>query len=648
MGKQKKQAPPTERTGKQLRFLEIGDIRAVDETNGVYEASISSEAPVSRWWGVEILGHNPGEIRLERLLTAGSFLFAHGRDPQYGLVPVGPIRSAAVDEQTRKLRVQFEFDPDEKSQLLRAKLDSGSLKGMSLGYKVFKWLEVAPGATERGIPGPCEIAVDWEPFEFSLEPVAADPSVGPGRSEDSTDEPGDPARSLYIDQGQEAQDENIRSDENMNQEELARAQEAARTAERQRVSDISATVAQFRTLGVEIDPNEYINGERTADDVRQAGIALLAEKNQPMETSRMEVTAAEADKFRSAATDAMLMRSGVALAKPADGAKELRGARLLDLGMECYERQFGKRMKSYNKDEQVRAALSTSDFPLILSNTGNKAMMTAYELAPTTYQTWTKRGSLSDFKAAKRLQISELSLLASVKEGGEYKYQTLTEAGETIQLGKFGDIVSLTREMIINDDLQAFSNILAKFGAVARMNVESAVYGLLTANANMSDGVALFEATTHKNYTSSGTALSVASLGVGKKLMRTQKGLKGQLPLAISPAFLIVPEEKSIIAEQLITSTVDPAKNNATNNPFANKLSVVSCPILDANSATAWYLAAAPGYIDTVEVAFLDGNDAPYMETRTGFEVDGIDYKVRYEFGAAVLDYRGLYKNAGA
>ncbi|MDD4599628.1 MAG: Mu-like prophage major head subunit gpT family protein [Negativicutes bacterium] len=246
------------------------------------------------------------------------------------------------------------------------------------------------------------------------------------------------------------------------------------------------------------------------------------------------------------------------------------------------------------------------------------------------------------------MQISELSLLGKVVEGGEYKYQTLKEAGETIQLGKFGDIVSLTREMIINDDLQVFSNILAKFGAVARMNVESAVYELLTANANLSDSVALFEVNTHKNYTSTGTALSVASLGVGRAAMRKQKGLKGKLALNINPAFLIVPVEQSVTAEQLIASTVDPSKSNATPNPFGNKLQVVSCPILDDTSTKSWYLAAAPGYVDTIEVAFLDGNDAPYMETRTGFEVDGIDYKVRYEFGAAVLDYRGLYKNAGA
>lgn len=611
-------------------------IRAVNEEDRTVELSFSSEEPYKRWFGVEILQHDSECVDLTRINEIGVLLFNHNSNSV-----LGKIISASIDAENRKGIATVQFDDDPQSELIYQKVLSGTLKGVSVGYMVDNWEEVTAGkkSTSGRVDGPAWVALRWSPYEISIVSVPADPTVGVGRSAEEEVVPAIDGRSTNINNKQE--DEQMdKSQEKTNV--IPAVDETAIRA--QATADAVEIVELCRWA--EMDATVFLQKGASVADVKDAIIAK--KRNEAPAVPQLTVQRDEVDKFRAAATDAMVMRAGLQVDKPAEGAKELRGARLLDLGMDCYERQYGKRLKSYDKDEMVRAALSTSDFPLILANTGNKALMTAYNLAPTTYQIWTKRGSLSDFKAAKRLQVSELSLLRSVKEGGEYKYQTLTEAGETIQLGKFGDIVSLTREMIINDDLQAFSNILAKFGAVARMNVESAVYALLTANANLSDGVALFEATTHKNYTSSGTALSVASLGVGRAAMRKQKGLKGQLALNISPAFLIVPEDKAITAEQLIASTVDPAKTNNTPNPFNNRLTTVSCPILDDTSTASWYLAAAPGYVDTVEVAFLDGNDAPYMETRTGFEVDGIDYKVRYEFGAAVLDYRGLYKNVGA
>ncbi|MBN0691008.1 Clp protease ClpP, partial [Pseudomonas aeruginosa] len=68
---------------------------------------------------------------------------------------------------------------------------------------------------------------------------------------------------------------------------------------------------------------------------------------------------------------------------------------------------------------------------------------------------------------------------------------------------------------------------------------------------------------------------------------------------------------------------------------------------LDDASATAWYMDAKKGS-DTIEVAYLDGVDTPYLEQQEGFTVDGVASKVRIDAGVAPLDFRGLQKSNGA
>jgi len=170
------------------------DVRAVEGEDRTIELSFSSETPVKRWFGQEILSHDPEAVDLNRLIDVGSVLFTHGRDPQYGKLPIGQITKAWIDTAQRKCKAYVKMDEDEKSDLLYQKALSGSLKGVSLGYAVDVWEEVAPGKTSTNgrFVGPCEVAVRWAPVEISLEPVAADPAVGVGRNiEDniSDDEP---------------------------------------------------------------------------------------------------------------------------------------------------------------------------------------------------------------------------------------------------------------------------------------------------------------------------------------------------------------------------------------------------------------------------------------------------------------------------
>lgn len=176
-----KQAPETGIT--QQRTIDIS-LRVVDEEKRTVELSFSSEQPYNRWFGVEILSHDESAVDLQRLLDVGTVLFSHGRDSKFGRMPVALIEKAWIDTEKRKAKGLVNFDDDEDSEKVFKKVKKGLLKGVSVGYAVSSWEEVAAGKTSSNgrFTGPCYIALKWEPLEISIEPTPADPSVGVGRS----------------------------------------------------------------------------------------------------------------------------------------------------------------------------------------------------------------------------------------------------------------------------------------------------------------------------------------------------------------------------------------------------------------------------------------------------------------------------------
>jgi hypothetical protein len=292
-------------------------------------------------------------------------------------------------------------------------------------------------------------------------------------------------------------------------------------------------------------------------------------------------------------------------------------------------------------DEQlVREALTgTGAFPGILSNVANKSMAQAYQTAPTTYQLWTGKGSNTDFKAATRYRLSEADELEKVNENGEFKHGELTENSVSATVATYGKTFSLTRQAIINDDMGALKTLPSIYGAACRRMINKMVYAILTDNPTI-EGAALFHAS-HGNLQTQG--LTVAGLGKIKAAMAKQKNIGGKEFLNIQPAYLIVPVDLEVEAAQLINSVVDPSKNNAAINPFANKLSVVADPELSASNV--FYMAAAPGIVPTIEVTSLNGNETPTMESAVQFDTLGIKWRIYHDVGVNLLDFRGIQKS---
>lgn len=311
--------------------------------------------------------------------------------------------------------------------------------------------------------------------------------------------------------------------------------------------------------------------------------------------------------------------------------------------MALTERGIG--VASYNPMQMVGLALthSTSDFGNILLDVANKALLQGWDEAAETFDLWTKKGQLSDFKTAHRVGMGGFNSLRKVREGAEYKYVTTGDKGETIALATYGEIFSITRQVIINDDLNALTDVPAKMGRAAKATIGDLVYAILLDNPKLSDGKPLFHAD-HKNLSSG--AISVSSIDGARKLMRLQK--EGERSLNIRPAYMLVPVGLETIASQTIKSaSVKGADINAgIINPIQNFAEVIAEARLDDKDPNAWYLAAAKG-TDTIEVAYLNGVDTPYIDQQEGFNTDGIATKVRIDAGVAPLDFRGLAKSTG-
>lgn len=593
-----------------------------DSDSRIIELSFSSEAPVSRWFGDEILLHEDGAIDFTRLKEIGVVLFNHNSD-----MPIGRILSVELDESEHKSRATIELDTDEASELVYQKIRSGTLKGVSVGYRILEYLELDEDEkSEDGrFVGPAYIATKWEPYEISIVSVPADADVGVGRQLE-----GDAEREVQEMDKKENQPvvaEDVRKD--------VVSQEDAVQAERKRTMEISALCRNFN-----MDADEYIRSGASVDEVNKIVLAKLAEERKATEIT---VGVDESDKFREAAADGLAMRAGIHVEKPAAGADEFRGKRLLRLAAECCERFQNISTANMSDEDIVRSALTGSgQFPGILSNTANKSMAQSYQSAPTTFQLWTGRGSNSDFKDATRYRLSEADELVKLTEGGEFKHSEVTEASVTASVATYGRSFSLTRKAIINDDLGALSTIPALYGAAARRMINKMVYAILTGNPTI-EGAALFH-NNHKNL--SAVDINVAGLGAMKAKMARQTNIGGKEKLNIQPAFLIVPPELEVTAAQLISSVVDPTKANATPNPFANRLSVVADPELTSDKE--FYLAAAAGYCPTIEVTYLNGVETPTMESAVQFDTLGIKWRIYHDVGVNLLDFRGLAKSSGA
>lgn len=665
------------------RELQIRSESANEETSTV-DLVLSGGAAVRRydWWNdryySEELVISEGAVDLARMNGHASFLDNHR---SYGSVletVLGVFERAWVEGGKLMGRVRVDRGDDKGKEVWR-KIKQGFLRHISVGYR---WLEVEK---ERGEGDEWIYRVTrWEPYEGSLVSIPADPDgavrgseSGKRRSEgferntctfitrsdmdpdETTTEDGEERSegTQPEETGTPAEGEGRSADEASDDSEGTRNEGDSESDESHDDSSVQRSEANS---GKSVPAAALERCERLGLDMKFArGLAGLTEEQankrilehlEGSENNRSIMpqarhTGAESERTaqRDAISNALLHRASPDRVKLTDHGRKFRGNSILELAREFVPH----RGEGLSRQEVISRALnSTGDFPIIMSNVANKTLLDAYRETPQTFVPFCRKVSAPDFKTIHRIQAGGFPSLLEVNEHGEYEHGTTSEKEETYKLRKFGRIIGFSREAMINDDLDALTSVAAQYGAAVARLRSDVVYAVLTANPDMSDEVALFHGDHGNLGAGAGAgAPSEDTLNALCLAMESQVTLEGN-HMSLFPEYIIIPPTHRIAARKQITQVTPDKTENV--NPFAGDFKIIVEPRLGAGSSKKWYAACNPNACPTIEYATLEGEgDGPSTEMRVGFEVDGIEIKVRHDFAAKAIDHRGLYRNDG-
>ncbi|REF72781.1 MULTISPECIES: prohead protease/major capsid protein fusion protein [Paracoccus] len=565
------------------------------------EAIISTGADVERAGHVERLDLSGADLSR---LTGAPVLDAHRsgstRD-QLGVVEAAELRPEG-------LWVRMKFRSNDPAQAVLADIAEGTLRGLSIGYSVRRWSE----GRESGRR--VRTALQWLPVEVSIVPVPADPGA------------------------------HFRNGENPMPE---TAQTTTTTTEAGATLNRAAINAEIRTIAETAGltrawADTQIDAEASAEDARAAA---FTEMRQRAEATTTRTTRAEVG-FSHDDPTVIATRAGEALYarnhpehQLSEAARPFANMTTLDLARDCLRRSRIGTMGAAADTIITRALHSTADFPLLLGDAVGREMRRPYDAAPSGVHQLARQSTVRDFRPKRSIQLGDGPALEKVAEGGEFKRGTMDESAELYAAETFGKIFAISRQALVNDDVGAFATIPARLGNAARAFEAAQLVAKIEANPLMSDGVAVFDATDHGNRKDPTAPAAIQEdISAARLAMRHQTGLSGDV-IGISPRFVLVPAELETTMEKALTAIQAPTTDDA--NPFS-KLTLVVEPRL--TSATRWYVVADPALVDGLEYAYLAGAPGPQVETKVGFEVDGVQMKVRLDFGCGWLDYRSWFR----
>lgn len=622
-----------------------------NEAENSIEIVFATEAKVLRrsWDGSynEVLVCDESSVRLDRLNAGAAVVDTHNTwslSSQLGVVERAWVKGG-------KCFAKIRFSSREEIRGIIEDIKSGIIRNVSVGYRVYKYEENSEKEIKEFR------ALDWEPFEITFCPVPADFTAG--------------TRSFSVEENEVEiiSNKNTRAmQENNTQQQAAAAAaepvvtapqtgEAARTAEeaekkgakgeRQRAKDIRELV---RAVSLDEDfAEELIENGTTLDEARKLIVAKKAESQKSNNTRghvhNITVTgASEIEKTRGAVEYALLHRADPSSFPISDDknrdivlSRQYMGLSVVDAARTILQAR-GENV-GYNKAELIARAMTTSDFPLLMSAIGNKFLRKEYEQVPQTFKSFARKQNLPDFKETTGIQFGGTPTLEKVLEDGEYKSGTFKESGDGWKLATYGKMFKFSRQMMINDDLGGFRRSAILIGRAAANLEDKMVWALIINNVKMADGKVLFHAD-HSNLKGSAGTLDIAGLSGARTAMQRQKGLNDEELIEVTPKFIVVPPELLTTAEQLVTGIVPNATGSV--NPFSGKLEIITTSRL-ANPKE-WYLFADPGAIEGITYGYLEGQEGLHTETRDSWQSDGVEIKARIDFGAKAWDYRPFYK----
>lgn len=467
------------------------------------------------------------------------------------------------------------------------RVQDGTLSKFSAGYSVRKWRE----SVDNGVR--TRTAVDWSLLEVSLVAIPADPNCSK-RSE-----------GMALDDTQ----------------------------------DRAALIEQIRSsLALPEDWATRMNDELTDDEIRESAREELLKRQAP----KIRVHGGNDDPAQIATRQADAVAFRMAGGDLPEAAREFVGMSLRDLAADALQRA-GQSTRGLSADEIfTRAAVGTSDFPVLVSNAMNKVALDSYRAAESPLKGLARKRTLPNFKESTSIRLGEMGRLEEMTEHGEFTHTSRAESGEKMRLKTFGRAINVSRKLLIDDDLNMLGDMTAAMGAAAAQTEAEELVATFTGNPAMSDGNAVFHAS-RGNLAAVGAAPTETTLSDARKAMRAVKGLDGKTIIDVQPRYLIVGPDLETTAEKLLASIY--AATAADVNPFTGKLQLVVEPRIVGND---WYLMAEPSRVPALQYAYLSAAQGVQIQRQEAWTTLGLQYRAFLDFGTGWVDWRGAYFNAGA
>lgn len=397
-----------------------------------------------------------------------------------------------------------------------------------------------------------------------------------------------------------------------------------------------------RTAGMTVEQaDELIDRDATVIEARAAAFEHLNSRRPIVTIGR-----STEDPAVTRGLQAEALATTITGAEPSEGARQYRGLSLLDHARLRLTSAGERNVGTLGTDALVtRAMATTSDFPILMNDAGNRVLLASYRAAESPLKRVARQGNLPNFREGKFLRAGGIPNLREVTEAGEIKHVTTLEAGEGYKLKTYASIMSVSRQLIINDDFGVFGQWATNAGVAAANTEAELLSDLLLDGAGagpvMSDGKRLFHVD-HGNLAAPGAAPDVDELSDARLAMRRQTGLDGVSLVNATPKYLIVSADLETVGEKLLAELA--ANTVAEANPFAGKLTLLVEPRLPDGT---WYVFADPASVPVLAYGYLSSAPGPQLASRDGWDVLGREFRVVLDFGAGALDWRGAYRNPG-
>jgi hypothetical protein len=593
---------------------------------------------------------------------------------------LGRVTAARIEAGRGYATLQFSAAADVEPVWQR--IADGTLRAVSVGYRVHRYDQTPDAATGQTI----HRAVDWEPFEISVVPIPVDaaaavraqgaqglptPGLEPALPHEdhpmpeTTPEipaattapqpaspPATPPQEIAVTITPTPTPEPVRAAT----PDLDAIRAEAERAAVERITAYEPVLAGGRGLLTEVRLDEMRQAairERISPEVLRGRLwdAFTSGAARPSIPARPETGPASDDpaQLLDAMAEALAARSMPGY-QPSDTGRhvEFMGWRPSDMVGELLRARGERNVPRNPTLIAERAFHTTSDFPALLSAAANKMLLAAYTPAQPSYRQIFLRRDFRDFKPHRHLRVGDFPTLLPLNENGEIQAGTMSESQEIVLLQTFARRIRVTRPMLVNDDLGAFTDFAAAIGRRVADFENATAYGLLnTANGDgptlITGSAAVFStAAARANKASAGSALNLDGLAAGRAAIMKQKTLDG-LPIAIGASMrLLVGPNQELAARQLTVSVQAAQIGNA--NVFAGFVQPLIEPQIASNR---WYLFSDPSAAPVYVYGYLNGAEGPQVTTGPVSGVDGVEVSVIFDFGVGAIDWRGAWYNPG-